>query len=486
MHLSHLVVVIPGIGGSVLRDPASGEVVWSQGLPTLLSAIRRPEVLDLDRPLEAVGLLQDIQAVPGWTVVPGYSTLWNTLSFLPGAVADRGNPRDRDYRANVLAFPYDFRRSIREAAADLGRRVDEQLRALGRAGEPDSVIVIAHSMGGLVARYWIAQLGGASVCRAVMTLGTPHRGAPKALDVWAHGASLQVGGMRKVFKKLSAETRRWPSLAELLPRYPCIADPDNPGRGLHVHDLARVSPTWAGLAAAGAHGWAVHQEIEFGWVGLERAPRVRPRVGFGQPTLQSARLEGGRLTVSELAPLWCNLGAQVLDAGDGTVPSISGFPLEFEDSPAHDPSLYQVPVSHGRIGNDQSAAGFIGVLEGWTQRTGARGSQRRVGLGLGAADLNAAGSPIPVRITWTGVEDEVAAKHRVFVRATSIGHGQPIDAPMNVEAVWDSELREHVVHVSGLGEGWWTLTASARAVPAAGDLEATKDITVLDVTEVDL
>ncbi len=255
---------------------------------------------------------------------------------------------------------------------------------------------------------------------------------------------------------------------------------------MYVHDLARVSPAWADLAAAGARGWALHQEIESGWVALQRAPKVRPRVGFIQPTLQSARLEGDRLTVSELAPLWCNLGAQALDAGDGTVPSISGFPLECEDDPAHDPSLYQVPVSHGHIGNDQSAAGFISVLEGWPQRTGARGSQRRVGLGLGVADLNAAGEPVRVAVTWTGVEDEVAAKHRVFVRATSIRGGQPIDARMDVEAMWDCDLGEHVVEVSGLREGWWTLTASALAVPGAGDLQASTDITVLDVNGVDL
>ena len=43
------------------------------------------------------------------------------------------------------------------------------------------MIVVAHSMGGLVARYWMGPLGGWRVCRALITLGTPHRGAPKAL-----------------------------------------------------------------------------------------------------------------------------------------------------------------------------------------------------------------------------------------------------------------------------------------------------------------
>src|SRR5690606_41822734 len=43
-------------------------------------------------------------------------------------------------------------------------------------------ILIAHSMGGLVARYYLEVLGGWDSCRALITFGTPHRGSLNALD----------------------------------------------------------------------------------------------------------------------------------------------------------------------------------------------------------------------------------------------------------------------------------------------------------------
>jgi len=40
--------------------------------------------------------------------------------------------------------------------------------------------VVGHSKGGLVAAYWVKRLGGNRFARAVVTLGTPHRGTPVA------------------------------------------------------------------------------------------------------------------------------------------------------------------------------------------------------------------------------------------------------------------------------------------------------------------
>jgi triacylglycerol lipase len=73
----------------------------------------------------------------------------------------------------------------------------EQVRAL-----PDRrVNLIAHSMGGLDARYAIAKLGLADRVRSLTTLGTPHRGTPLAdlgTDVLANKLRLSV--LRKLFE----------------------------------------------------------------------------------------------------------------------------------------------------------------------------------------------------------------------------------------------------------------------------------------------
>jgi len=172
----HLVVVVPGIGGSVLEQ--SGDALWDAGFGSVarlglaahqLSLAEAPEV----RP---TGLIRSRTVIPGWTVVCGYDRLMAALGQLPGAVVDDGHPDRRVPDANVAAFPYDFRKSIVDAAERLAADVAARLKVLGGAGEAGRVVVVAHSMGGLVARYWMGPLGGWRVCRALITLGTPHRG----------------------------------------------------------------------------------------------------------------------------------------------------------------------------------------------------------------------------------------------------------------------------------------------------------------------
>ncbi len=73
----------------------------------------------------------------------------------------------------------------------------EQVRAL-----PDRrVNLVAHSMGGLDARYAIAKLGLADRVRSLTTLGTPHRGTPLAdLGTDLLARKLRLSLLRKVFE----------------------------------------------------------------------------------------------------------------------------------------------------------------------------------------------------------------------------------------------------------------------------------------------
>jgi hypothetical protein len=65
---------------------------------------------------------------------------------------------------------------------------------------------------------WLGPLGGWEVCRALVTLGTPHRGAPKALDWLVNGP--RVGGLP--VPRTADVLAEWPSMFELLPRYPGV------------------------------------------------------------------------------------------------------------------------------------------------------------------------------------------------------------------------------------------------------------------------
>jgi len=65
--------------------------------------------------------------------------------------------------------------------------LDGQKPGLGERA--DEVDIVAHSMGGLVARWYIEELCGAKNVNKLITLGTPHRGTEMAnLIFWTAGA----------------------------------------------------------------------------------------------------------------------------------------------------------------------------------------------------------------------------------------------------------------------------------------------------------
>lgn len=50
---------------------------------------------------------------------------------------------------------------------------------------PSQIFLVAHSAGGLVARYYVQCLGGSRACRGLLTLATPHRGTWLAMAGFA-------------------------------------------------------------------------------------------------------------------------------------------------------------------------------------------------------------------------------------------------------------------------------------------------------------
>jgi pimeloyl-ACP methyl ester carboxylesterase len=61
---------------------------------------------------------------------------------------------------------------IRTAAELLGRHIEEICERTGSR----QVDVVGHSLGGLIARYYVQRLGGDHRVRTLVTLGTPHSG----------------------------------------------------------------------------------------------------------------------------------------------------------------------------------------------------------------------------------------------------------------------------------------------------------------------
>ena len=80
--------------------------------------------------------------------------------------------RRRGFR-RVLALNYSpLTSDVRLAATNLATRVEELCEETGF----ERIHVIGHSMGGLVARYYVQRLGGDERVHTLVTLGTPHGG----------------------------------------------------------------------------------------------------------------------------------------------------------------------------------------------------------------------------------------------------------------------------------------------------------------------
>jgi hypothetical protein len=211
-------------------------------------------------------------------------------------------------------------------------------------------------MGGIVSRYFLECLGGWKDTRALITFGTPHRGSFMALQALALGFRKDLGPLNLF--DLTEMVRSLPSAYQLLPIYPCVQLPDGslvrPGeaQGIGGLDPARA-----------AQGLAFQREIESAMLAnsrnsayLERGYNLHPVVGTFQPTLQGMRVAAsGALEMLHSDPDGTD------NAGDGTVPRVSAFPLEER----HHARVMYSPTSHASLQNAFEVLAHVqGVLTG--------------------------------------------------------------------------------------------------------------------------
>jgi triacylglycerol lipase len=95
-----------------------------------------------------------------------------TFTWMEYALRRRGFQTLSAYDYGLLT------RNIRQAAVHLGEAIEELAASTGY----ERVHVIGHSLGGLIARYYVQRLGGDRHVHTLITLGTPHQGTQLA---WA-------------------------------------------------------------------------------------------------------------------------------------------------------------------------------------------------------------------------------------------------------------------------------------------------------------
>ena len=225
---------------------AVGSLYWFFNPASWLQRLTRGNGYDRPAPVHADSLLDIDLVIWGRRVqVRPYAAFLKAL---------------RDAGADVLVFPYDWRLSNRHNTRLLERRVLERWfggRPVPRERklrDDERITFIGHSMGGLVARSFLESTPlGPVLGRLLITIGTPHRGAPLAylhligrtlpfpespFSSWAHatpGAGVEGGGHRRAGRaRATAHPRE---------------DPDCPRQvhGVHVRTPAELHVTAADL-----------------------------------------------------------------------------------------------------------------------------------------------------------------------------------------------------------------------------------------------
>jgi alpha-tubulin suppressor-like RCC1 family protein/pimeloyl-ACP methyl ester carboxylesterase len=115
--------------------------------------------------------------IHGWQPALGSCLMWQ--SFNPeafgGAIFTALSSRGLQTRTNYWRYTYPSFNSVDAAASDLASELQQKF------GGRTDVIIVAHSMGGLVARAAVELHGAGTQVRRVITLGTPHVGTPLAV-----------------------------------------------------------------------------------------------------------------------------------------------------------------------------------------------------------------------------------------------------------------------------------------------------------------
>src|SRR5215210_4199768 len=149
------VIVIPGVLGSRIVNRQTGEIVWPSAFRSDVDGLSLPTTPDLAANRDELVAARIVEAAKLAKIAPEvyvYHHLLRALEDYGGyREGEWDNPPEGGDSDTFYVFAYDWRRDNVESARLLARRVEALKLRLGR---PDLRFnVVAHSMGGLVARY---------------------------------------------------------------------------------------------------------------------------------------------------------------------------------------------------------------------------------------------------------------------------------------------------------------------------------------------
>lgn len=266
------VIIIPGLIGSELINKETGDKVWFDLLRAKDDDLRLPISADLKANRDKLvpgDILRKIQLIRLTPQIEIYQKLIESLEadgYTEGKIDD---PSENGTADTFYVFPYDWRLDNVGNAQILLQKLDGLRTKLNR---PDLKFnIIAHSMGGLIARY-AAMYGnadlsarnasptwkGASYFNQISLVATPNGGSLSALNSLINGFSLFGGGKLNLpfIQNLSKyDLFTIPSIFQLLPHTGMVRafDENLKPIKIDIYDSA----TWE------KYGWAAYSDEDF-------------------------------------------------------------------------------------------------------------------------------------------------------------------------------------------------------------------------------
>ncbi len=204
------VIIVPGLFGSKLRDKATGVEVWPGDWKRILFS----DYGDLRLKFDATTLAVQPDSVEAYDIadqvlgIDFYGPIIDTIAKFGGYTKGTPGTPVRPGERRYYIFAYDWRQDNVTHAAALDRFIDQVRRDYAN---PDlRVDIVAHSMGGLVSRYYLRYgpvdvldgspqlitLYGTERVRKLILLGTPNFGALSAVGAFLVGEKIGFERMR--------------------------------------------------------------------------------------------------------------------------------------------------------------------------------------------------------------------------------------------------------------------------------------------------
>ncbi|MBI1951163.1 MAG: hypothetical protein HYS34_07355 [Acidobacteria bacterium] len=252
------VILIPGLLGSILEQEDTGRRVWGSYFQMRFVSPHRglvdPAYDGLELPTASTtlrenrdglvpgGLLEHMVLIPHVLSMRAY---WSWVKFFTRRGYVQGDIRQPRKGDTCFVFDYDWRRDLVESAQALAERIEAIRSAYG---DPDlKVDLVAHSMGGLIVRYYllygasdvlgghappVPTMAGATRVAHAVFLATPNEGSMLGFLSMLHGTRI---GFRKI-SPLVLFTM--PSCFEVLPSpgNPVFLRPDGTPIRLDLYD----------------------------------------------------------------------------------------------------------------------------------------------------------------------------------------------------------------------------------------------------------